>query len=47
MGMQVVPAVVVVQQGGQVQIEVEDAVAGVGRRQMHQQGAGAVDQAAG
>lgn len=32
---QVVPAGVVVQQGGQVQGELEDAVAGVGREQAH------------
>ncbi len=47
MGVQVVPAVVVVQQGGQVQGEVEDAVAGVGGCQPHQQLGGAVHQAAG
>lgn len=47
MGVQVVPAVVVVQQGGQVQVEVEDADAGVGGCQPHQQLGGAVHQAAG
>lgn len=47
MGVQVVPAVVVVQQCGQVQGEVEDAVAGVGGCQSHQQLGGAVHQAAG
>ena len=43
---EVVPALVVVQQGGQVQVEVEDAVAGVGRWRAHQEDAGAVHQTA-